>query len=125
MRRKRFWFASFSSGSTPAALRPPGADAQAQFANAPSPFPLCPLWMCFRASATVIPSTPIYTPTPYQSQEPAVRLRASLAAGCYNANMTLVEITYELQSPLTPDQLRRLGGISNTYGLPLFHFDPS
>ena len=49
----------------------------------------------------------------------------SLAAGCYNAGMTLVEITYELQSPLTPDQLRRLGEFSNTYGLRRFHFDPS
>jgi hypothetical protein len=50
---------------------------------------------------------------------------ASLAAGCYNADMTLVEITYELESPLTPDQLRRLGEFSNTYGLRRFHFDPS
>jgi hypothetical protein len=54
-----------------------------------------------------------------------VPLGASLAAGCYNADMTLVEITYELQSPLTLDQLRRLGGFSNTYGLRRFHFDPS
>jgi hypothetical protein len=37
--------------------------------------------------------------------------------------MTLVEITYELQSPLTQDQLRRLGEFSNTYGLRRFHFD--
>jgi hypothetical protein len=49
----------------------------------------------------------------------------SLAAGCYNPNMTLVEITYELQSPLTQDQLRRLGEFSNTYGLRRFHFDQS
>ena len=46
-----------------------------------------------------------------------------LAAGCYNAGMTLVEITYELQSPLTPDQLRRLGEFSNTYGLRRFRFN--
>jgi len=37
--------------------------------------------------------------------------------------MTLVEITYELQSPLTQDQLRRLGEFSNTYGLRKFRFD--
>ncbi len=37
--------------------------------------------------------------------------------------MTLVEITYELQSPLTQDQLKRLGEFSNTYGLRRFHFD--
>ena len=40
-------------------------------------------------------------------------------------SMTLVEITYELQSPLTQDQLRRLGEFSNTYGLRRFNFDES
>ena len=39
---------------------------------------------------------------------------------CYNAAMTLVEITYELQSPLTEDQLRHLGEFANTYGLRRF-----
>lgn len=39
--------------------------------------------------------------------------------------MTLVEVTYELQSSLTPDQLRRLGQFANTYGLRRFHFDDS
>jgi len=39
--------------------------------------------------------------------------------------MTLVEITYELQSPLTADQLRRLGEFSNTYGLRRFKVDES
>ena len=34
--------------------------------------------------------------------------------------MTLVEITYELQSPLTEDQLRHLGEFANTYGLRRF-----
>jgi hypothetical protein len=34
--------------------------------------------------------------------------------------MTLVEITYELQSPLQPDQLRALGSFANTYGLRRF-----
>ncbi len=42
---------------------------------------------------------------------------------CYNAAMTLVEITYELQSPLTEDQLRHLGAFANTYGLRRFHVD--
>ncbi len=37
--------------------------------------------------------------------------------------MTLVEITYELQSPLQPKQLRALGGFSNTYGLRRFRVD--
>ena len=37
--------------------------------------------------------------------------------------MTLVEITYELQAPLTGEQLRALGEFSNTYGLRRFHVD--
>ncbi|HEY6388136.1 MAG TPA: hypothetical protein VIX91_20850 [Candidatus Acidoferrum sp.] len=46
-------------------------------------------------------------------------------AGWYNLRMTLMEVTYELQSPLTQDQLRRLGEFSNTYGLRRFNFDES
>jgi len=38
-------------------------------------------------------------------------------------DMTLVEITYELQSALTQEQLRLLGEFSNTYGLRRFRFD--
>lgn len=34
--------------------------------------------------------------------------------------MTFMEITYELQSPLTETQLRRLGQFANTYGLRRF-----
>ena len=34
--------------------------------------------------------------------------------------MTLVEITYALQSPLNEDQLRALGTFANTYGLRRF-----
>jgi hypothetical protein len=37
--------------------------------------------------------------------------------------MTLMEITYELQSPLEPEQLRALGGFANTYGLRRFRVD--
>src|SRR5207244_10836383 len=39
--------------------------------------------------------------------------------------MTLVEITYELQSPLTEQQLRHLGEFANTYGLRRFRLDES
>ena len=39
--------------------------------------------------------------------------------------MTLVEVTYELQSPLSQEQLRRLGEFANTYGLRRFHVDES
>jgi len=37
--------------------------------------------------------------------------------------MTLVEITYELQSPLSHQQLEKLGEFANTYGLRRFHVD--
>jgi hypothetical protein len=37
--------------------------------------------------------------------------------------MTLVEITYELQSPLTDEQLKSLGRFANTYGLRRFRMD--
>jgi len=37
--------------------------------------------------------------------------------------MTLVEVTYELQSPLTEEQLRQLGQFANTYGLRSFRID--
>jgi hypothetical protein len=43
--------------------------------------------------------------------------------GCYNADMTLVEITYELQSPLSQKQLQRLSEFANTYGLRKFRVD--
>jgi len=39
--------------------------------------------------------------------------------------MTFMEITYELQSPLTETQLRRLGQFANTYGLRRFQVDGS
>jgi hypothetical protein len=42
---------------------------------------------------------------------------------CYNSPMTLVEVTYELQSPLHPEQLRALGLFANTYGLRRFRVD--
>jgi hypothetical protein len=37
--------------------------------------------------------------------------------------VTLVEITYELQSPLSQEQLRSLGEFANTYGLRRFRVD--
>lgn len=37
--------------------------------------------------------------------------------------MTLVEIQFSLQSPLTDDQLRTLSDFANTYGLRRFHVD--
>ncbi len=49
--------------------------------------------------------------------------REILARAGIIPGMTLVEITYELQSPLTDDQLRRLGEFSNTYGLRRVRFD--
>jgi hypothetical protein len=37
--------------------------------------------------------------------------------------MTLVEVTYELERPLSAEQMRRLGEFANTYGLRRFHVD--
>jgi hypothetical protein len=37
--------------------------------------------------------------------------------------MTLMDITFELQSPLIPEQLRALGSYANTYGLRRFRVD--
>jgi hypothetical protein len=37
--------------------------------------------------------------------------------------MTLVEITFELQHPLSLEQLQRLGEFANTYGLRRFRVD--
>ncbi len=39
--------------------------------------------------------------------------------------MTLLEAKFELQSPLTNDQLRSLGEFANTYGLRRFELDAS
>lgn len=39
--------------------------------------------------------------------------------------MTLIEVTYELQSPLSEEQLSRLGEFANTYGLRRFRLDDS
>jgi len=39
--------------------------------------------------------------------------------------MTLVEVRYRLQSPLTAGQLRTLAEFSNTYGLRRFQVDES
>ena len=41
----------------------------------------------------------------------------------YFLPMTLVEITYELQSPLNQEQLASLGTFANTYGLRRFKVD--
>ena len=43
--------------------------------------------------------------------------------GCYNPGMTLVEITYELQAPVSLEQLSRLEEFANTYGLRRFRVD--
>jgi hypothetical protein len=38
-------------------------------------------------------------------------------------SMTLLEITYQLHSPLSHQQLERLGEFANTYGLRSIHVD--
>jgi hypothetical protein len=54
------------------------------------------------------------------------RLQALLGpagGGWYNPGMTLVEITYELQAPVSLEQLSRLEEFANTYGLRRFRVD--
>jgi hypothetical protein len=47
-----------------------------------------------------------------------------VSRGWYNAGpMTLVDATYELQSPLNEEQLRNLGAFANTYGLRRFRIN--
>ena len=41
----------------------------------------------------------------------------------YNPAMTLVEVTYELQGPVSLEQISRLGEFANTYGLRRFRVD--
>jgi len=50
-------------------------------------------------------------------------LRRNLRSIGIIRRMTLLEITYELQSPLSLDQLNRLGEFANTYGLRNFRID--
>jgi len=45
------------------------------------------------------------------------------ASSCYNVVMTLMEITYQLQSRLQPEQLQALASFANTYGLRRFRVD--
>src|ERR1700687_444809 len=59
----------------------------------------------------------------YNIPPPPMSSSMTLGPCCYNAFMTLMEITYELQSPLKPDQLRALGSFANTYGLRRFRVD--
>jgi len=54
-----------------------------------------------------------------------IRIHQDFGHGWYNPAMTLVEVTYELQSPLSDEQLSRLGEFANTYGLRRFRLDDS
>ncbi len=58
-------------------------------------------------------------------RNPRHRNRQEFCRGWYNPGMTLVEVTYELQSPLSEEQLRHLGEFANTYGLRRFRLDDS
>jgi hypothetical protein len=57
--------ASFRPGSTPMALRPRGLVSQAQFAAKECRFSSSAFRTVFFAVASMIPSTPMYTPSPY------------------------------------------------------------
>jgi hypothetical protein len=53
----------------------------------------------------------------------AARAMLEFAATVILLRMTLIEITYQLQAPLTPQQLAILGEFANTYGLRRFRVD--
>ena len=53
----------------------------------------------------------------------SIRICLEFRPGCYTGDMTLVEVTYELHSPLTNEQLSQLGQFANTYGLRSFRID--
>lgn len=53
----------------------------------------------------------------------SIRICLEFRAGWYTGDMTLVEVTYELHSPLTNEQLSYLGQFANTYGLRSFRID--
>lgn len=66
----------------------------------------------------------ILLPRHGHSAQRLVRSNSSAArTGCYNAGMTLVEVTYQLQEPLRPEQFRMLGEFANVYGLRRFRVD--
>jgi hypothetical protein len=62
--------------------------------------------------------------TPFHTLQPTAHGAISAPPACwYNSRMTLMEITYELQSPLTAEQMQALGRFANTYGLRRFRVD--
>jgi len=64
-----------------------------------------------------------YTLHPYIYPYPLCGVKRGWIAAAIIPCMTLLEITYELQSPLSLEQLNRLGEFANTYGLRRFHVD--
>jgi hypothetical protein len=67
----------------------------------------------FVCATTILDAAPLHSPI-------ALRLRPFAAIiPC----MTLLEITYNLHTPLSHEQLERLGEFANTYGLRSVHVD--
>jgi len=62
----------------------------------------------------------IYTPAPYLVSNRRRRPSTPPGQACYTTGMTLLEIRYALQSPLSAEQLRNLSEFANTYGLRKF-----
>ncbi len=71
---------------------------------------------CFRRSHR-------YTPYPYIYSSMPRSVKPLPGGAAIIPSMTLLEITYELQSPLSLEQLNRLGEFANTYGLRKFRVD--
>jgi len=65
----------------------------------------------------------LYTPRPYIYPYPLSGVKRARVGAAIIPCMTLLEITYELQSPLSLEQMNRLGEFANTYGLRRFQID--
>jgi len=74
----------------------------------------------FRAS---IGCALIQTPCHTLARILGTRLTVKICSDCYDLGMALLEITYQLQAPLTSEQLGRLGEFANAYGLRRFRVD--
>ena len=70
-----------------------------------------------------IPSRGIYTPAPYLCQARAGARDRMPGEAAILPGMTLMEIRYALESPLTLEQLHSLSEFANTYGLRKFRLN--
>jgi hypothetical protein len=70
-------------------------------------------------------SLPLFFGRPLVATRPGALEPPKFALAGIMPGMTLLEITYQLQEPLTHEQLAALGNFANTYGLRRFRVDES